>query len=369
MDKFLLVLLAASVPVYWTFGWFLLVRLRFLPDDRSGAHKFNGKLSIIIPVRNEEKNLPVLLRSLEREQAFSLFEVIVADDGSTDLTADIAVKAGCRVVTVKDKPGYAQGKSWACAQAADHASGEYLLFLDADTSFVCGGLARVLTGYNGGLLSVQPYHRFIRFYESLSAFFNIMSMAGVNSFCLHSKPGSERGAFGPCMLSSRADYDAAGGHGAILSALVDDVELAKSYRAKGLRVENFGGRGSVEYRMYPGGISELFAGWMKNIAPASGESSGLSGLYFGLLCAGITCCGLLVPFAVSLPLLIPVPAVFYLLFAFQVYIILRRLGSWNPAHALLFPLHLVFFLTVLVISAVKTKLFRVAEWKGRIIKL
>jgi len=54
-------------------------------------------LSIIIPALNEEKYLPLLLKSL-KSQNFNEYEIIVVDAGSSDKTVDIAKEYGCKVV-------------------------------------------------------------------------------------------------------------------------------------------------------------------------------------------------------------------------------------------------------------------------------
>jgi len=81
-------------------------------------------LSIVIPTKNEEKNLPKLLRSLGH-QAFQDFEVIVADAESTDGTRQIAKSFGARVVD-GGLPGVGRNRG------AKVAKGDDLLFLDAD---------------------------------------------------------------------------------------------------------------------------------------------------------------------------------------------------------------------------------------------
>ncbi|MFH1973064.1 MAG: glycosyltransferase [Patescibacteria group bacterium] len=82
------------------------------------------KLSIVIPVKNEEEHLPKLLASI-KGQLFSDYEVIVADAHSTDRTAEIARSFGARVVE-GGMPGPGRNKG------AVHASGEVIAFLDAD---------------------------------------------------------------------------------------------------------------------------------------------------------------------------------------------------------------------------------------------
>jgi glycosyltransferase involved in cell wall biosynthesis len=81
-------------------------------------------LSIVIPTFNEEKYLPGLLKTLQ-EQTFKDYEIIVADNDSSDATRTIAVMAGARVVG-GGLP--ARGRNL----GAEVARGEWLLFLDAD---------------------------------------------------------------------------------------------------------------------------------------------------------------------------------------------------------------------------------------------
>jgi len=90
--------------------------------------KNKRKLSIIIPTKNEEKYLPLLLKKLKK-QSFQDFEIIVADNDSKDKTVKIAKKFGCKIV----KGGLpAIGRN----NGANFAKGEILLFLDADNIYI-----------------------------------------------------------------------------------------------------------------------------------------------------------------------------------------------------------------------------------------
>jgi glycosyltransferase involved in cell wall biosynthesis len=81
-------------------------------------------LSIVIPTYNEEDYLPILLSSLQ-SQSFTDYEVIVADNDSTDDTKSIAVSFGADVVS-GGMPG--KGRNI----GATNSNGELILFLDAD---------------------------------------------------------------------------------------------------------------------------------------------------------------------------------------------------------------------------------------------
>ena len=81
--------------VFWTLGFLFLFRI---PRCRSGTIKTSSypSVSIIIPARNEEKMLPILLASL-RDQSFTPDEIIVVVNQSQDRTMDIAEKEGAKL--------------------------------------------------------------------------------------------------------------------------------------------------------------------------------------------------------------------------------------------------------------------------------
>jgi glycosyltransferase involved in cell wall biosynthesis len=82
------------------------------------------RISIVIPALNEAESIGWVLDSLSRDIAA---EVLVVDGGSTDGTIDLAQAAGARVIH-EQQPGYGQ----ACARGVAAASGELIVFMDAD---------------------------------------------------------------------------------------------------------------------------------------------------------------------------------------------------------------------------------------------
>lgn len=313
-----------------------------------------GAVSIIVPARDEEATLPALLASLDGELRDG-DEVIVVDDHSTDATATLAP-----VVAAPPVPAGWTGKAWACWTGSQAATNDLLVFLDADVTVVDGGLDRVLEAHTvlapDGLLSVQPYHVTVRPYERLSAFFNIVSMMGTDAFTVLGHRRTSRGAFGPCLVTSRAAYDEAGGHASVSSAILDDVALAGRYAHS----QCLAGRGSLVFRMYPGGLGQLIEGWTKNIAGGARVTRPTT------LLAIVLWLSLCIEAAWWLAIDRDASAVvIYAAVVVQIGWMLRRIGRFGAMTAVLYPVALAGFLALFARSTYLTLVRRRVRWKGR----
>ncbi|WP_370657322.1 glycosyltransferase family 2 protein [Deinococcus sp. KNUC1210] len=125
------------------------LRPRPLPAQRP-------RISLLIPARDEAANLP---RSLPGMLAQGANEVLVLDDASSDDTARIARDLGAVVLSGAALPDGWYGKPWACEQLGRAASGDILIFTDADVLWHPGALGAVLHELNGrqaDLLTVLP---------------------------------------------------------------------------------------------------------------------------------------------------------------------------------------------------------------------
>ncbi len=344
----LLILLPVTV-VLWATGFLLLPRLR--RGDGSAGALPPAEVSVIIPARNEEQNLPTLLRSIAA-QPMRPREIVVVNDASTDRTAEIARQSGAVVLDLQPLPEGWRGKAWACHQGANAAKGDLLLFLDADTWFEPDGLARALGGYAGGAFSVGPYHAVRRPYEQLSLFFNFNMVVGT----------MPDGLFGQMLLVDRESYQRVGGHQAVKGRTLENFFLAQRFRAAGIPVRSETGRGVLSFRMYPNGFRELVEGWTKGFASGAGQTPG------GVL-------AVVVAWMIGL-MLTPIGWVatgdwlwwggVYLLCAAQVCWFSRQIGSFRWMAALLYPVPLVFFFAVFARSAMRSG--KQVTWKGREIR-
>lgn len=318
---------------------------------RPGPASAHAPCSIIVPARNEASTLPTLLASL-RSELRPGDQLIVVDDSSSDGTGDVASRGGATVVTAPPLPDGWTGKAWACATGAGVSTTDTLVFLDADVTVQPGGLDRVLGAHAGGLLSVQPFHMTVRAYERLSLFFNLVAMMGTDAFTPLGARRRPSGAFGPCLVTRRADYEAVGGHAAVKSAVLDDVELARRYLDRGHPVLCLGGKGSVSFRMYPDGIRQLIEGWSKNIAGGAGKTR--------------VATVLLVVLWIGLCLQAPwLGWPFYAAVVVQLAWMARRIGRFGLLALVLYPIPLIAFLAIYVRSIYLTYVRRRVSWRGR----
>jgi 4,4'-diaponeurosporenoate glycosyltransferase len=341
-----MLILAFVLLALWAAGFMLLPRLR--PCQEVEAVPARPSVSMVIPARDEEHNLPTLLHSLAA-QSVRPGEILVVDDGSTDRTAAVAGQLGARVIPSQPLPAGWRGKTWACHHGAQAASGELLCFADADTCFEADGLARLFACYEGGAFSLGPWHAIRKPYENLSLFFNLNMVAGT-------VPG---GLFGQLLLVDRESYHRVGGHAAVRGRILENFRLAQEFSAAGVPVRSAVGRGVVSFRMYPGGIRELIAGWIKGFASGAGHTPrGTLILMVAWMSALMT-----VPIAW---LVSGEPLAFgliYLLCAAQVAWFGRRVGAFHWVAALLYPVPLVFFFVVFALSSMRAG--KTVIWKGR----
>lgn len=356
---------AIGLGLLWSLGFLFLFRIPVLPTSSGRALP---SVSIVIPARNEAGNLPHLLASLAG-QTLQPLETIVVDDASEDETAAIARSAGARVVTPPPLAPDWLGKNHACWQGARHAGGEILVFLDADTRLEDDGLRRLVEAQRSrsGFVSVQPYHRMERAYERLSAFFAFILMGGIRAFTVLGRRVPPQGLFGPAIACRREDYFAIDGHRAVKSAVLEDVELGRGARAAGYSLHCFGGRGSISFRMYPGGLRELTEGWTKNFALGAAGAGVVMVLLISAWMAGS---GVAIRLLVAGSLARTTPRLLlglsaYVLYVVQIHWMQTRIGNFGFPAAVLYPFTLLFFVVIFVRSVQLTWLKQAVRWKGR----
>ena len=253
------------------------------------------------------------------------------------------------------------------------ASGELIVFLDADTELEDGGLDRITSSHweTDGVLSIQPYHKMRKLYEQLSAFFNIVLMAGMGSFTILGKIIKPIGLFGPVIVLDRKRYAESSGFEQVKGEILEDLAFGSEFKKRGVKLHCFGGRHTVSFRMYPEGISQLINGWSKGFAMGAVKTSiPVLIMIIAWITGALGTTRHLIQAAIIIDVsLITLWGVLYIAFASQLYWMLYRIGNFKPYTALLFPIPLIFFVIVFIYSFLIIFIRRNVRWKGRTIEL
>jgi len=332
---------------------------------------FSG-VSIIIPARNEEKSLPILMNSLAI-QTYKNFEIIVVDDNSTDNTSLVAKEYGAEVINLRSLPGGWLGKNWACWNGALKAKNKHLLFLDSDTFLNKNALKTIILKYSSapGAISIQPYHYMEKPYEQLSAFFNAVLIGAMNSFSIFLKIFKPIGLFGPCIFCSTEDYFKSGGHEKVKDKVLEDLAMGQNFLKTGVKINNYIGKGIISFRMYPGGLKNLIHGWSKSFGFGAKTSNVAILILMSLWIMGFftALINLIRNIAGGSIFYIILSVILYLLFVSLLFAVLFKIGNFNFLISLFYVFPAVFFCIIFVYSIAISFLFKKVVWKSRVINV
>jgi len=243
--------------------------------DQYPAAKAFPRVSVLVPARNEARNIEACVRSL-LSQDYPDFEIIVLDDHSTDGTrlalARLEAEGGVfrlRVLEGRPLPEGWLGKHWACHQLYQAATGDLLLFTDADTRHQSNMLrdsVAALFAERADLVTAFPREEVVTWGERLLVpviSFGIFTFLPVRLIQKLRWAGLSI-TIGQFMLFRRAAFEAVGGYEAVRSQVVDDVCLGRLIIAHGFRWQMLDGTEHVTCRMYRG-FSDAVEGFSKNV--------------------------------------------------------------------------------------------------------
>jgi len=222
----------------------------------------NPRVSIIVPARNEEDLVELALKTLLALD-YDNYEVIAVNDRSTDRTGDIMERIRksshppetrtvgpafpeLRVIHHRELPAGWLGKTHAMWSAAKQATGDWLLFTDADVLFQPDSLRRALA-----YAEAEPADHVVLFPRlimkkpgeyTMIAFFHTMFMFGHRPWKVADPSTDDHMGVGAFNLVRRRVYDAIGTHAALRMEVLDDMKLGKLVKNAGFRQRNvFGG--------------------------------------------------------------------------------------------------------------------------------
>ena len=248
---------------------------RLLRKPPSDPPPIAERVSILLPVRDEAHRVAPCLSAVLDQQGLRAAEVLILDDRSTDGTADLVRRiAGDRVrlLTGASLPTGWLGKPWACAQLAAAATGDVLVFLDADVVLAPDALARSVTLLrDAGLQLVSPYPRQIAATPAERLVQPLLQWSWLTFLPLRVAERSSRpslaAANGQLLCVDATAYGAAGGHSAVRGQVIDDVALLRAVTSSGGRGVVVDGTDLARCRMYDG-WAELREGYSKSLHAA-----------------------------------------------------------------------------------------------------
>lgn len=335
----------------------------FLPDEAQTA---NFSVSIIIPVRNEAHNIANLLRDL-LSQNCHIAEIICVDDGSDDGTREIIQSFPVKYIKNEELPEGWKGKAWACQTGSATATGDILIFIDADVRLEKSAIASLLRAHTetGKPISVQPYHKVKKAYEFISMFFNIIQ-TGATGICLKLNLQTT-GMFGPVFLVPQQTFLSLNGYEKVKGETVEDFFLGKIYMENNKNIILYLGGKLISFRMYPNGIKALFEGWSKNFSKGAFAVKPLVLFSFIVWVTYITV--LPVEIAVSIVtgryIILAMLIAIYIFSVFSLKRISNALGSYPFVCQLFYPLLIIPFHLVFIYSFFAVYIFKSTKWKGR----
>ena len=255
----------------------LILCINLLTWNRpTGVASFSGtRVSVLIPVRNEEMNIETCIDHIYAGR-HTPYEVIVYNDNSTDRTSSI-------LKTLKERypslhilqggplpQGWA-GKNHACHHLSQQAKGDVLLFLDADTKIQPDGIGHLLNAVESerlpsDMVSALPKQLMKTWGEKmLMPFLPLTILAWLPLEFVRRFPfPSMTVAIGQVVMIRKEAYQFSGGFEAIPAELVDDMALATRFKKLGLTVRFIDGFEIAHCRMYDS-IQTIWNGFSKNM--------------------------------------------------------------------------------------------------------
>jgi chlorobactene glucosyltransferase len=278
-------LIIAALLLCFALNLFLNLRSLKRPRLKSKLPEPAPLVSILVPARNEEINIRNCLESL-RKQDYPNLEILVLDDNSTDNTSEIVrqmISEDGRIQLLHGEalpPGWA-GKPFACYQLARKARGDWLLFVDADTTHspqMLRGVMALALDLKPALLSGFPRQLANSVSQQIAIpvlYFVLLSWLPL--WWIHrSKKLRPSLAIGQFLLFSKEAYWRMGGHQVVKSRILEDVWL-------GIEITRAGGRhiavdlsditACSMYRSL-GAMSEGFVRWIYSVAALSPAALG-----------------------------------------------------------------------------------------------
>jgi chlorobactene glucosyltransferase len=241
---------------------------------------YSPRVSVLVPARNEAATIDTCVRAIAAS-SYPLHEILVCDDQSSDGTLPIlrALErefSQLRVLVGLPLPAGWVGKPHACDQLARHASGELLVFVDADTQLEAHGVQRMLSFMGPGradVVSAVPLQVMSSFAERVLLPLLLLTYTSWLPLFLVQKSRDPRfvAANGQLLAVRRDVYTRLGGFAAVASEIVDDLAFCRHAKAHGATLAFADGSAMARCRMYRS-LRGIWDGFSKNLYEGLGAT-------------------------------------------------------------------------------------------------
>ncbi|QDU78398.1 4,4'-diaponeurosporenoate glycosyltransferase [Polystyrenella longa] len=228
-------------------------------------------VSILVPAKDEADKIAACLDSLCNLN-YPAYEVLVIDDRSDDNTAEIVRGYGeeyshLRLIQIEDLPAGWTGKTHALQYGQKFARGEWLLFVDADTTHHPDTLSITLHDaieHELDMLTALPTLKCHSFWEKVIQPYASTCLIILFPLSKANNHTDRDGAWGngQFILINRKAYDEIGQHRSVRDKFVEDIALARRVRQQGLRLNIVSAAQLFSVRMYSS-FEEITRGWSR----------------------------------------------------------------------------------------------------------
>lgn len=252
------------------------INMRMIRRPRDEAVTIDVRVSVLLPARDEANRITPTLRALLAQEGLPNLEILVLDDGSTDGTGDVVrqvVGTDPRVKVIDGPddpppPGWL-GKSWACHRLSQEATGDVLVFVDADVDLTPRAIASTIHHMRGaGLDLLSPYPRQVAVTPAERITQPLIVWSWVTALPIRiterSHYPSMAAAIGQFLVVDARAYRISGGHTAVADMIIEDVGVLRALKRHGFKGAPADGSAVASCRMYES-ADDIYAGYTKSV--------------------------------------------------------------------------------------------------------
>ena len=252
------------------------INMRMIRRPRDEAVTIDERVSVLLPARDEANRITPTLRALLAQEGLPNLEILVLDDGSTDGTGDVVrqvVGTDPRVKVIDGPddpppPGWL-GKSWACHRLSQEATGDVLVFVDADVDLTPRAIASTIHHMrDAGLDLLSPYPRQVAVTPAERITQPLVVWSWVTALPIRiterSHYPSMAAAIGQFLVVDARAYRISGGHTAVADMIIEDVGVLRALKRHGFKGAPADGSAVASCRMYES-ADDIYAGYTKSV--------------------------------------------------------------------------------------------------------